>query len=66
MNANKERDIMWLRVHTIHEIRCSNCGGVDTCNGFDEYDAVDQFQRKGWREVDYKIYCPNCAKKLNN
>lgn len=26
MNANKERDIMWLRVHTIHEIRCSNCG----------------------------------------
>ena len=53
---------------TQYSVRCDICGvihDIDTCDGRYCYNDTPSrfFKREGWREIEGKTRCPECAKK---
>jgi hypothetical protein len=48
---------------TTVDICCSKCGTTDTVCCLDDYNAVEEFFKKGWRATLQNCYCPKCAMK---
>jgi len=51
-----------MAVETFSSIMCSKCPKSETIAG-DEYDAGEQFFKKGWHATEQNVYCPSCNKK---
>ncbi len=47
---------------TTTEIACTKCE-KDKTVWADEYEAVEEFFKLGWRATPLHCYCPKCAKK---
>jgi hypothetical protein len=45
------------------EISCTKCGKTIYEMDADDYQAIKEFIRKGWRATEKHCYCPECAEK---
>lgn len=45
------------------EITCTKCGKTIYEMDADDYQAIKEFIRKGWRVTKNHCYCPECAEK---
>jgi hypothetical protein len=45
------------------EINCTKCGKTGIQVDIDDYDAIKEFIRMGWRATQSNCYCPECATK---
>lgn len=45
------------------EINCSKCGKTHIIAGIDDYGAINDFIKRGWRATQKNCYCPDCAPK---
>ena len=58
-----EEDIIAENILSVCEIECSNCDKVGGEYCMDEFDAANEFIKKGWRGTKHNnIYCPECSK----
>ena len=48
---------------TTVDICCCKCGASDTICGADDYNAAEDFFKKGWRATVQNCYCLKCAMK---
>lgn len=53
-------------VVTKASIECDNCNAGDSIYGMDEFEAMPEFFKRGWRVKRNKCHCSKCIKKLKN
>ena len=63
MNKGHESMELMDYCETTVDICCSKCGINDTICGADDYNAAEEFFKKGWRATHQNCYCPKCAMK---